>query len=105
MASQQFLDLLKKCGPSAAKLCPIYIKLPAENIVTLKCLLESYEQLGITRTINSDAGEVVILAVSDTVNTLMELLEEVREELNLRLIPPPGSLSEDWLLGAETDSD
>lgn len=82
-------------------LTPIFLKLPSEHIVLLKFILESYEGLGILRTLNSQTGEVVILAVEETLGIVNQVLETLEDELHLRRIPPPASVAEDWLLREE----
>lgn len=84
-------------------LSPVFIKLPTAQIVTLKFILESYEGLGVVRTLDAQKGEVVILAPADTVATLHELLESLRSDLQLRLVPAPPSVEGDWLLAAEKE--
>ncbi|OVE80296.1 hypothetical protein BVY02_00740 [bacterium J17] len=80
------------------QLRPIFLKLPPDNIVQLKFTLESYEGLGILRTLDSDTGEVVILALEDTLADVESLLESIKGELGMRKIEAPESLEGDWLL-------
>jgi|GEM_PF-5718581 len=84
------------CGvlKSDPQLCPVFIKLSSENIVRLKFLLESYEGLGLMRTLNPDRGEIVILATSTTAKYLTGLLDSVGEELDLAAFYPPAQLLE-----------
>jgi hypothetical protein len=87
----------------AGDLRPIFIKIAPEDIVWLKSILESYEDLGIIRTLNRLKGEIVILALSDTVDDLHQLLLALQKETNFRIIPPSAMLCqegmcEDWLL-------
>lgn len=81
-------------------LFPIFLRLPPDNIVILQNILESYEDLGILRTLDSQAGEVVILAVRDTVNLVRELIQSL-SEYSIREIPQPVDLSGDWLLSED----
>ena len=71
---------------------PLFLKLPPENIVQLKFLLESYEGLGVLRTLNKRTGLVVVLALKDTRQDLESFIEDVTSELQLVRIEPP----EDW---------
>ncbi len=80
------------------RLVPVFIKLPPENIVAIKFIIESYDGLGIVRTLNPDTGEVVILAIEDTVNEINKILENLTKDLGLRVIPGPANIKEDWLL-------
>jgi hypothetical protein len=84
------------------KISLLFLKLPAEEIVTLKFLLESYEGLGELRTLDCERGEVVILAIPDTVADLRAMLNSVKEMLKFREIPEPSSLEGDWLLAGSS---
>lgn len=80
---------------------PVYIQIDPEQLVVLKYIIESYDFLGIIRTLNREKGEIVILAVEDTVDELMRVLVSVQPEIGFAIVPPPESVCEDWLL-AET---
>ena len=79
---------------------PLFFKLPAENIVQLKNILETYDGMaGELRTLDAAKGEVVVLALEDTESLILEIVDSFAKELNLRSIPPPvASLEGDWLL-------
>ena len=82
------------------ELKPVFLKIAPEDIVYLKSILESYEELGIIRTLNRLTGEIVILALKDTEKPLLELLDALQKEkeIDFRIVPPPDIPSEDWLL-------
>ena len=81
---------------------PFYLKLPPARIVDLKFLLESYEGLGILRTLNRKTGFVVILALQDSKADIERFIADVGERLEMRLVaPPPQAENEDWLLASE----
>ena len=80
---------------------PLFVKLPPAHIVELKFLLESYEGLGIIRTLNQQTGEIVVLATTDTAAEARRVLESAAEALELRFVPTPESVSGDWLLADE----
>ena len=82
-------------------LAPIFLTVALEDIVYLKSILESYEELGIIRTLNKARGEIVILALKDTESELLALLESIRSEMSFRITPPPEGMAEDWLLSEE----
>ena len=79
-----------------------YLRIPPEHIVLLKFLVESYEGLGVLRTLNRHTGEVVVLAPFESEETVGELLEELRGELSLEDLEIPEGAGEDWLLYSET---
>jgi hypothetical protein len=76
---------------------PILVKLPPENIVRLKFLIESYEGIGVVRTLEPDTGLVVILTMPDGAPTVLELLENLKGEIHCRVLPLPENADEDWL--------
>ena len=77
---------------------PLFLKLPPERIGELKFLLESYDGIGIIRTLNRKTGVVVILALRDTIETVRALVESIRDEFSIRVIPAPEGATEDWLV-------
>jgi hypothetical protein len=85
----------------ADRLIPIFIKLPPEHIVSIKSIIEGYEGLGIVRTLNSQTGEVVILALEGTAEEIHKIVDDIRISLDLRMIPIPPSADEDWLLAGD----
>lgn len=79
-------------------LCPVFLKLPPENIVQFMFLLEGYDGLGVVRTLDPGKGEIVVLALKDTVADVRNVIAAVSETVQVREIPPPESLNGDWLL-------
>jgi hypothetical protein len=75
-----------------------YLKIPPANIAQFKFLIESYDGLGIVRTLNRLSGEVVVLAPRDTASTVDALLTSIKNELELQILPAPEAENEDWLL-------
>lgn len=77
----------------------VFIKLPPEHIVTIKFILESYEGLGIVRTLNAERGRLVIIAPADSMQTLHELLKSLEKEISLEILSnmPPEART-DWLM-------
>ncbi len=78
---------------------PIFVKLPASQIVLLKCLVESYEGIAEIRTLDAELAIVVILSLDDTKETVLKLLECEKESLGAEIIDKPKRLIQsDWLL-------
>lgn len=80
------------------ELNPVFIKIALEDIVYLKAILEGYEELGVIRTLNRLAGEIVILSPASMSADLELLLQALQSEIQFRIIPPPQDICEDWLL-------
>lgn len=79
------------------QICPIFLKLSPEHIAQLKFTLESYEGIGILRTINPSRGEVVILAIADTEPVVKSMLDDLSRELDIAVVDEPEDLGSDWL--------
>ena len=79
---------------------PIFLKLPPDNIVALKFILESYEGIGILRPLDPATGEGVGLSLEDTKDTVLAVVESVAKDLDLRIIPKPQSVEGDWLFSS-----
>ena len=77
---------------------PLFYRLPTENIVEFKFLLESYEGLAEVRTLDAERGDVVALAVSDTAETVANIVQSFAERLEVREREAPENLEGDWLL-------
>lgn len=83
---------------------PIFIRLPARNIVLLKCIIESYEGIAEVRTLDNNLSDnnlalVVLLAMEDTKNTAYEIISSEKKSLEAEVIEKPLELtSSDWLL-------
>ena len=76
----------------------IFLKLSPLKIVELKFTLESYEGIGIIRTLNKNIAEVVIIATKDSLSIVNDVLDSLKQELDFTVIPPPASINDDWLL-------
>ena len=50
---------------SAMKLHEIYLELPSEQIAYVKFIFESYEDVGIIRTVDRNKSIIVLLAMDD----------------------------------------
>jgi hypothetical protein len=80
------------------KLCEIYLETPPEHIAYLKFIFESYEDIGIIRTVDRKRAVIVLLAVADFVDLAREVLESLKREVPLVEISRPDDLSGDWLM-------
>ena len=78
-------------------LIEIYLRVQREDIALLKFTVESYEGIGIVRTIDKKRATVVVLAMSDLVDHMWAVLESLRQEMEWYEIPPPKD-QDDWLI-------
>ena len=81
----------------------VYLNIPPENIALLKAILESYDELGIVRTIDKKRGDIVILSLEDMRTDLENLLASLSAELKLTPLDTPIDLGDDWFL-SEVDA-
>jgi hypothetical protein len=76
----------------------IYLEICPQDIAYIKFVLESYEEVGIIRTIDRKKAVIVLLAVEDFVETARAIVKSLQQEITLVEIPPPADLSDDWLM-------
>lgn len=79
-------------------LVPIYLEICPSDIAYIKFILESYEEVGIIRTIDRKKAIIVLLAVSDFIEVARAIVISLQQEVTLIEIPPPPDLSDDWLM-------
>jgi hypothetical protein len=76
---------------------PIYLRLPPREIAYVKFIVESYEGLGIVRTLDRRAATLVILAVPDFLPQARALVEALATEAECVETGPPEAWDGDWL--------
>jgi Domain of unknown function (DUF4911) len=69
-----------------------------EHIAYVKFIFESYEEVGIIRTIDRKKAIIVLLAMNDFLDTARAILESLKGDVPLREIPAPTDSSDDWLM-------
>jgi len=82
----------------------IYLTTPPEHIAYIKFIFESYEEVGIIRTVDRKRAVIVLLVVADFVNVARDILDSLKQEVPLQEIPRPADVSNDWLM-AELDEE
>lgn len=76
---------------SGSNLSPIFLKINPESIVRLKFVLESYEHLGVLRTLRKEDGILAIFALEDTRAEAEKVLDALALELASVDTPSPVS--------------
>ena len=76
----------------------IYLETAPENIAYIKFIFESYEEVGIIRTVDRKRAVIVLLAMHDFAETARSILQSLQQAVSLREIPPPASMAEDWFM-------
>jgi hypothetical protein len=79
-------------------LIPIYLEIRPQDIAYIKFILESYEEVGIIRTVERKKAVIVLLAVEDFIETARAIVKSLQQEITLIEIPPPPDLGDDWLM-------
>ncbi len=77
----------------------IFLQIPPEQIAYIKFIFESYEGVGIIRTVDRKKAAIVLLAAPDFAETAENILESLRREVPLVEIPRPADMNDDWLMG------
>ncbi len=76
----------------------IYLHLTPADIALVKFLFESYEEVGIVRTLDRQAAIIVLLVVGDFLPVARAILDDLRGRLQLTEIPAPPGPADDWLM-------
>lgn len=76
----------------------IYLELLPAHIAYVKFIFESYEEVGIIRTVDNKRAIIVLLSMHDFLKTAREILQSVGSEIPLREIPRPADLKDDWFM-------
>ena len=77
----------------------IYLRVRRPDIAYIKFIVESYELLGIIRTVDPEKAVIALLVLEDSLQLAREVLDAVAGEVSLEEIPRPAGLGDDWLLG------
>jgi hypothetical protein len=77
---------------------PIYLLTPPEHIAYVKFIFESYEEVGIIRTVDRKKAVIVLLAVKDFIDVARNIVEGLKWEVPLEQISRPADMSDDWLM-------
>lgn len=80
------------------ELCDIYLEVPPEQIAYVKFIFESYEEVGIVRTVDRRKAVIVLLATEDFLATARKILDSLKTEIPLREIARPADSHDDWLM-------
>ena len=68
----------------------IHLELPPGDIAYVKFIVESYEGIGVMRTIDRAAARVVLIVAADFERDARAILESLRHEVPWKEIPSSG---------------
>jgi hypothetical protein len=76
----------------------IYLEIAPEHIAYVKFIFESYEEVGIIRTVERDKAIIVLLAMSGFLDTAREILDSLKRDIPFTEIPRPADMTGDWFM-------
>jgi hypothetical protein len=76
----------------------IFLETAPENIAYVKFIFESYEEIGIIRTIDRKRAIIVLLAMNDFLDAARAVVSSLAREIPLREIAKPTDSSDDWFM-------
>jgi hypothetical protein len=76
----------------------IYLQIPPEHIAYVKFIFESYEEVGIIRTVERKKSIIVLLAMSDFLDTAHKILDSIKSDVPLREVSRPADMNDDWFM-------
>ncbi len=76
----------------------IVLETPPEHIAYVKFIFESYEGVGIIRTVDRKKAIIVLLVAPDFTTVARRILQSLCRDLPLREIPRPVDMGADWLM-------
>ncbi|MFN8627761.1 MAG: DUF4911 domain-containing protein [Candidatus Binatia bacterium] len=82
----------------AASIHPIYLRVAPADIALIKFLLESYEGIGIVRTVDARTAVIVVLVVGDFLAVAREILRDLRARVDCVEVAAPPIDADDWLM-------
>jgi hypothetical protein len=75
-----------------------YLEVAADHIAYIKFIFESYEEVGIIRTVDRKKAIIVLLAMNDFVAVARAILASLEKEIPLREIARPANVQDDWFM-------
>jgi hypothetical protein len=76
----------------------IYLEIPPEHIAYVKFIFESYEEVGIIRTVDRQKAVIVLLVMPDFADAAEKILDSIKNDVPLREIPRPADAKDDWFM-------
>ena len=76
----------------------IFLRVRRADIAYIKFLIESYEGVGIIRTLDRHAAIIVLLAAPDFAVTVRGIIGAIQQVVPCVEIPRPAIAATDWLL-------
>ncbi|MGD9765344.1 MAG: DUF4911 domain-containing protein [Candidatus Binatia bacterium] len=84
--------------PDIGGLVPIFLRLHPVDIAMVKFVFESYEGVGIVRTLDRRAATIVALTSRDFLRDAWAIIADLQQRIACEVIEAPADAGEDWLL-------
>jgi hypothetical protein len=82
----------------------IYLETPPAHIAYVKFIFESYEEVGIIRTVDREKAVIVLLAMPDFARAARKILESIEHDVPVREIARPADAQDDWFMEQLADA-
>lgn len=76
----------------------IYLEVKPEDIAYIKFVFESYDGVGIIRTVDRKKAIIVLLVVDNLLPIAREILKSLERDMPLAQTSKPTDMSEDWFM-------
>ena len=76
----------------------IYLEIAPEHIAYIKFIFESYEEVGIIRTVERKKAIIVLLAMRDFLDAARKILESLKQDIPFAEISRPDDMTDDWFM-------
>lgn len=83
----------------------IFLSVRRSDIAYIKFIVESYEGVGIIRTIDPHAALIVILVAPDFAEVARDIVAAIKGQVPCTEIPRPPEAASDWLLQPDPDDE
>ncbi|MEE9568708.1 MAG: DUF4911 domain-containing protein [Candidatus Binatia bacterium] len=79
-------------------LSEIFLEVSPEDIAYVKFIFESYEGVGLVRTVDQKKSIIDILVVDDFQDTARSIVLSLNHEVKMKEVPRPRGIGDDWLV-------
>jgi len=76
----------------------IYLEIPPEHIAYIKFIFESYEEVGVIRTVERKKAIIVLLAMHDFLDIARNILASLKQDIPFAEISRPADMTDDWFM-------
>ncbi len=81
-----------------ARLSLVYLQLAPQDIALVKFLFESYEEVGLVRTVDRQTAVIVVLVLPDFLPVARAILDDLHTQITFAEIDAPPRPGDDWLM-------